>query len=170
MIETTRLVLEDLEVIHAEKLFSGLQNPRLYMYLDEPPPPSIESLEARYAILAKRRSPDDREVWLNWAIKLRDANDYVGYVQATIQAKSTAILAFVLFYEHWGQGYAVESVTATIDHLFSHFSVNTFCATVDGDNKRSVALLKTLGFTRMPTKESASGRAKPEDLYCLELR
>jgi ribosomal-protein-alanine N-acetyltransferase len=170
MIETSRLVLEDLTVSHAKELFSGLQNPRLYTFLDEPPPPSIEFLETRYATIARRRSPDDREIWLNWAVKLRDPDSYVGYIQATIQEQNVALLAFVLFCEHWGHSYARESVAALIDHLRCQFSVTTFCATVDGGNKRSITLLKAIGFARMPANADCnSTRSKPNHFYCLEL-
>lgn len=169
MIETGRLVLEDLTVSHAKELFSGLQNPRLYTFLNERPPSSIQSLESRYATLTKRRSPDDRDIWLNWAVKRRDPDSYVGYVQATIQPQNVALLAYVFFCEHWGNGYARESVAALIDHLRSQFSVTTYCATVDGGNKRSIALLKAIGFTRIPANvQCASTRSKPDHFYRLE--
>ncbi len=73
-------------VAHAEALYPLLQDERLYTYIPQEPPLSVEALAARYQRLATRRSPDGRQVWLNWAARLHARQEYVGMFQATIDA------------------------------------------------------------------------------------
>src|SRR5688572_33463871 len=86
LLDTARLRLEPLEPGHAAMLFEGLRDDRLYDLIDEDPPASVEALRARYEVLARRRSPDGRQAWLNWAVWSNPEARYVGYVQATVEA------------------------------------------------------------------------------------
>src|SRR6516225_5884175 len=100
-IETERLLLEPLEQRHAQALFRGLKDTRIYQFIDDTQPHSIEELEKRYRTLEHRKSPDGSETWLNWAIySLADAK-YVGYAQATLYESETANLGYVVFFEDW---------------------------------------------------------------------
>ena len=147
-LSTERLVLEPLEARHAEPLFEGLRDERIYDFLDEDPPESLEALRERYAYLARRQSPDGREAWLNWAVRVRELDRYAGYVQATVPPTGVALIAYVLFPPFWGEGYAREAVEAMNAHLAAHYAVRELRATVDARNARSIALLEKLGFTR----------------------
>ena len=55
---TPRLRLEPIEPHHADALFEGLQSERLYEFIADSPPVSLDALRQRYARLALRRSPD----------------------------------------------------------------------------------------------------------------
>lgn len=140
MIRTARLVLEPLTAAHAPAMFEILSDPALYTYLDFPPPPSLEHLQRVYARLETRRSPDGTEEWLNWIV-VRDGAP-IGFVQATIYADRSANVAYVVGSGHWGQGYAIEAVTAMLAELDGC----KFFATVDVGNVRSIRLLERLGF------------------------
>lgn len=141
--------MEPLEPRHAEFLFEGLLDERLYDFIDAQPPQDVESLRTRYARLAERCSPDGTEAWLNWALWSRADHCYVGYVQATVKANLTAEIAYLLFPHHWGKGYAHEAVSAMLVHLRASHDVSAFTANVDPRNLRSVAILERLGFTRV---------------------
>lgn len=160
MIPTERLRLEDLTPEHAEKLFDGLQDPSLYAFIDDEPPPSLDWLRARYERLATRRSPDGRERWLNWAIRIHRTGDYAGYVQATVRQDGTALLGYVLFGTAQGRGYGTEAVEATLRHLAAHERVAEARASVDPENAKSIALLERLGFEH-GTGEMSVRRLKP---------
>jgi ribosomal-protein-alanine N-acetyltransferase len=146
MIPTERLRLEELTPHHAPLLFEGLSDPGLYEFTDDEPPPSLEWLRARYERLATRRSPDGRERWLNWAIRIEESDEYAGYVQATVRASGIALLGYVLFKNAQGRGYATEAVEATLDHLARHEGVTEAHASVDHANAKSIAVLDRLGF------------------------
>jgi RimJ/RimL family protein N-acetyltransferase len=147
-LRTHRLRLEPLEESHASALFTGLQDEALYEFISERPPESVATLMERYRRLATRMSPDGRESWLNWALWSLPTKSYVGWVQATVHRDHSAHIAYVLFHEAWGHGYAREAAAALIDHLRHDWGARSVRATVDTRNRRSIALLESLGFLR----------------------
>jgi [ribosomal protein S5]-alanine N-acetyltransferase len=149
MLRTSRLKLEPIQPHHADAFIAGLGNERLYEFIDDHPPESVETLRKRFAHLATQCSPDSTQVWLNWAVWACDEARYVGYVQATILENRSAQIAYVLFRDAWGRGYAREAVAAMLLHLGEHWKVHTFQATVDPRNNRSIAVLLALGFSHI---------------------
>lgn len=141
-----RLRLEPLEPYHAEMLFNGLQSKNIYNFIEDVPPQSIEALRDRYTVLARCQSPDETEIWLNWAVWSFLEKCYLGYVQATITIDNSAIIGYVFFPNFWGKGYARESVKCMINYLVETYQKLDFCAYVDVENHRSIALLHDLGF------------------------
>jgi len=147
ILQTARLRLDVLEPHHAELLYAGLRDERLYEFCEDEPPESVASLAARYARLATRRSPDGLEIWLNWSIWARDEARYVGFAQATILPDRSAQIAYRLVRDAWGKGYAREAATAMLAHMRDVREVSEFTAIVDARNKRSIATLGALGFS-----------------------
>ncbi|MCC5642063.1 GNAT family N-acetyltransferase [Nostoc sp. CHAB 5824] len=147
-IYSQRLCLEPLEPYHAELLFEGLQSASIYDFIEDVPPQNIELLRERYMVLARRQSPDGTEIWLNWAVWSFVEKYYVGYVQTTITVNKRAIVGYVFFPHSWGKGYAREAVTCMINYLVDTYQNLDFCAYVDVQNHRSIALLHNLGFVR----------------------
>ena len=167
-LRTLRLRLEPLEERHALVLFEGLRHPEVSEYVSERPPESVASLRERYRSLQRRRSPDGREVWLNWAVRLNATGRYIGYVQATVHRDDSAHIAYVLFRDDWGHGFAREAVSAMIDHLQRQRATTVFRATVDARNLRSIALLEALSFEREGDPGDASASTEPE--YVMRVR
>jgi ribosomal-protein-alanine N-acetyltransferase len=161
LLATARLRLEPLEPEHAAMLFEGLRDEQLYEFIDEGPPVSVETLRARYEGLARRRSPDGREAWLNWAVWSNPEARYIGYVQATVAADRRAFIAYVLFRDAWGYGYAAESVERVVRDLRERWGCEEVSAQVDVRNRRSIALLQRLGFERVMTGSEADALADP---------
>jgi RimJ/RimL family protein N-acetyltransferase len=147
------LVLEPLAVAHAGELFPSLQNPALYTYIPHDPPPSLDALCARYARLARRRSPDGKELWLNWVVR-RDCAA-VGTVQATCRSDDVAYVAYDVFVPFQRQGLATKAVSTMLDHLQASAGVVTAKALVDTRNTASIRLLERLGFSRIRLIENA---------------
>lgn len=140
---------------HADKLFEGLRNERLYEFIAERPPTSLSALRDRYRLLATRNSPDNSEEWLNWALWSKPDNRYVGYVQATVYPNRSAQIAYVLMFDDWRKGFAREAVTAMVAHLHEHYRVSQVLARVDTRNQRSIGLLEALGFDRLAVHRQA---------------
>jgi len=151
-IASAELTLEPLRVAHAEALFELLSDAEIYRYLDYPPPPSLEHLRAVYAKLEARTSPDGAEIWLNWVVCPHD-HPPVGFVQATIDSRKTAFVAYILGRKYWSHGYAQNAVQAMLEHLACAYGVGRFRATVEADNQRSIRLLERLGFHLSSTYE-----------------
>ena len=143
-IETAALTLEPLLVRHAGEMFAVLSDPAIYEYENEPPA-SIAALQARYAALESRRSPDGAEHWLNWIIRL-PGGAAIGYVQATVRGGGRALIAYELGSAWWGRGLARRAVEAMIDELVAGYGVHRLAAVLKETNLRSRRLLERLGF------------------------
>jgi len=141
---TGRLVLEPQLAEHAEAMYALLQDPAIYRYENEPPH-SVDGLRERFRRLESRASADGSEHWLNWVVRLRDA-ELTGYVQATVCEASPAAIAYVFASTSWGRGYATEAVAAMMEELVANYGVRGFSAVLKRDNLRSVRLLERLGF------------------------
>lgn len=138
-----RLTLEPLTAAHADELFIQLSDPQALIYIDNPPPPTVEGLRERYRRLESRRSPDGSEEWLNWAVILDGRA--IGFVEATVRIGGRIALAYGLGRTYWSQGYGTEAVRAMINFLESHFPGALFEATVDERNIASRRLLERIG-------------------------
>ena len=143
-----RLLLEPLVEAHAEALFAGFSDPRLYTFIPTDPPASIDALRERYRRLAKRSSPDGRERWLNWAARLAGEPVYVGLIEATVREDATASLAYFVFSEHARRGYGAEGAGIVVDHLHRALGVPAVQANIDSRNLASIRLVERLGFVR----------------------
>jgi RimJ/RimL family protein N-acetyltransferase len=168
-LQTPRLRLEPLEESHASALFVKLLHESLYEFISERMPENVQALAERYRRLSTRVSPDGREAWLNWALWSLSSASYVGWVQATVHSDQSAHIAYVLFHDAWGNGFAREGVAALIEHLRDDRGVGCVKATVDVRNRRSIALLEGLGFLRGVVRRNAEvirGIPSDEVEYC----
>lgn len=168
LLETPRLILEPLVASHAAALYAALQVPELYTFIPQDPPPSPHGLEARYAALSTRRSSDGREEWLNWVMRQRATDAYIGTVEVTVRADCTATLAYLVVPPFWRQGYATEACTRVLAHLFDVYRVSRVAAEIDTRNAASIHLAEALGFTRVATTPKADffkGAASDEYRY-----
>lgn len=153
---TTRLRLEPQRAAHAEEMHAVLSDPAIYAHENEPPA-SVAWLRARYARLESRRSPDGREEWLNWVLRLHDG-PAIGYVQATVHAGGRADVAYVLGSAWWGQGLASEAVRAMVEELRQRHGVQRLHAVLKSANERSLKLLQRMGF--VPATPDQAARAQ----------
>ncbi len=148
ILTTQRLRLEPLRPAHAPDWYRGLSDPDLYHFLDERPPTDLPALAARIARWAAGPETGG-ERWCNWAVWRAAGDRPVGWVQATVHEDATAHVAYVLFRDAWGHGYAREAVRAVIEHLGATFGTRCILARVDARNARSIGVLEALGFSRL---------------------
>ena len=146
MIETDRLLLEPLRVEHAEQMFSGLANINLYENLPEEPPATLHELRKRFQFLVAGADPSGNEEWLNYVLVGKKTRLPIGYTQATIRTNAPCLIAYLIFQPHWRRGYGSEAVSASVDHIFSHFNIDSIDAYIDTRNVASHGLVSKLGF------------------------
>ena len=149
-----RLLLEPQVEAHAALLRDSLCSDSLYTYVPQEPPRSAEAFAAlviRFRKLSARLSPDGAEAWLNWALKDRASENYIGTVQATIHPDLTANIAYQTFAAYLRQGYAKEGCARVIEHLFEDYGVKVVEALIDTRNTASVKLAEGLGLTLCET-------------------
>jgi RimJ/RimL family protein N-acetyltransferase len=145
VIRTANFTLEPQMAAHAEEMFVVLSDPAIYEHENEPPP-SLEWLRARFTKLESRRSPDGKQQWLNWVIRLPTAA-LIGYVQATVHADGRAAIAYELSSAYWGRGLGRQAVQAMVDELVERYQIRSLSAVLKRDNLRSLRLLERLGFS-----------------------
>jgi ribosomal-protein-alanine N-acetyltransferase len=171
LIKTLRLFLEPVRATHAAAMFAGLRDERAYKYLSEDPPQNVQALSSRYALLAGQVSPTG-EVWLNWMLRRRGAEYYVGYVQATIYRKRhMAMIAYHIFPAFWGQHLAREAVKGMIGAIGAEYGLKEVRAQIDPRNEASLKVVESLGFVVRGTVPAGRSRTGPpeDDLYVLTL-
>ncbi|HET6660537.1 MAG TPA: GNAT family protein [Rubrobacter sp.] len=176
-LETERLLLEPLMPEHAAILFEDLADERLYRLIPLNAPESSEALESRYRKLSSRRSPDGSEVWLNFAMRLREEGtlpkaSYVGTLEATVFPNRSAYIAYTVFAPFWRQGYAREGCARMLRHLLEEYRVLVVVAEMDTRNAASVSLAEALGFKRVGTTLGADhfkGSVSDEHRYELHV-
>jgi RimJ/RimL family protein N-acetyltransferase len=117
---TGRLDLEPLLAAHAAELAPVLDDSALHEFTGGTPLDAA-ALAARYTRLSRRRSPDGRQQWGNWVIRVRETGRAVGTVQATLPAAGPAAgpaeVAWVLAREGQGRGYAKEAARSLVARL-----------------------------------------------------
>ncbi len=167
--ETPRLALEILTPGHASLLIAGLSDPFLYLWLDRSPP-DLAALKLRFQTICRRPAPDG-ELWLNWALRWRHNERYVGLVEATVYPSREANLAYFVFAAEQGQGLAAEATAAVIAHLRRDCHVGSFIITADTRNAASQRVAEKLGFARAAEPEPAGTlRGEPVLDYRYKLR
>jgi len=160
-----RLRMEPLCGRHSEVVFTPLQDAAIYTYLPKDPP-TAEALQRRYDFLAKGRSPDGTERWLNWIAFLRGSMTPVGTFQVTLPRSAPGSFGYVVFPPVWRQGYAREMATCVITHVFRTHGTPSLYAEIDTRNIGSIGLVESLGLTRIATTRGADFfKGAPSDEY-----
>jgi [ribosomal protein S5]-alanine N-acetyltransferase len=170
-LETPRLFLEPILPAHAARLNEQLQDERLYRFIPQDPPATLQALEDRYDFLSTRRSPDGREAWLNWEVRERSSGDYAGTLGATVHDNRTATVAYMVFVSRQRWGYAAEACGRLLAHLFQDYRVGVVAAEIDTRNVASISLVETLGFERVAFHKDADhfkGSSSDEYRYEIE--
>jgi len=156
-IDTADLTLEPQLAAHAEAMFAVLSDPAIYEY-ENAPPASLECLRTRYAKLESRCSVDGQQQWLNWVVR-SVSGELMGYVQATVLADGSALIAYEFASAYWGRGFASQAVTAMMAELASHYQTREFWALLKRENHRSVRLLQRLEFALASNEERVAHAA-----------
>jgi RimJ/RimL family protein N-acetyltransferase len=165
---TERLRIEPLLRQHAALLYPVLQDDRIYTFIPQEPPGSVEELERRYERLEGRRSPDGLEAWLNWAVRFLSVPQYIGRLEATVRQDGTAVIAYEFCPEFWGKGYGTEACAWLVGELSANHGVSDVEAHVDTRNAASMRLLERLGFervTHVANADSFKGSTSDEYIY-----
>jgi ribosomal-protein-alanine N-acetyltransferase len=146
MITTERLRCEPLTPDHADIMYPLLLDKRIYLYLPEGPPVSVDALRKRYEFLSSGRSPDGTELWLNWMLFEVEGNRPIGFFQSTVRENGCSI-AYVLNPEFWGRGYASEAARSIIPYLFQTFNIQSVTTEINPQNEASQRFVKRLGLS-----------------------
>jgi enoyl-CoA hydratase/carnithine racemase/RimJ/RimL family protein N-acetyltransferase len=147
-LESDRLVLEPLRVEHADELAPVLDDPALHEFIGGRPA-TRDELRRRFARQVKGRSPDGRDEWLNWTVRVRATGRAIGLAQATVTtdaAGQTADLAWMIAAAYQGQGLAKEA-TGLVAAWLRERGVDRFGAHIHPEHHASMAVARSIGLT-----------------------
>jgi enoyl-CoA hydratase/carnithine racemase/L-amino acid N-acyltransferase YncA len=149
-------VLEPLRVEHAGELAPVLDDPALHEFIGGRPA-SAEELRERFARQTTGRSPDGRQRWLNWVVRLRDGGAAAGTAQATVRGEASgasADLAWVIATGHQGQGLAREAA-GLVARWLREQGVERLGARIHPQHAASRAVARSIGLA--PTGTTVDG-------------
>jgi RimJ/RimL family protein N-acetyltransferase len=152
LIRTARLDLLPLRVDHAEEMSAVLSDPALHTFIGGEPL-TVEQLRARYERLVTG-SPDPAVSWLNWVLRRRTDDTLIGTVQATVTARHSAEIAWIIGTPWQGQGLASEAARGLVTWLVRQY-VRTVTAHIHPDHTASAAVAAAAGL--LPTDEQHDG-------------
>jgi ribosomal-protein-alanine N-acetyltransferase len=158
-LKTARLTLEPLRPDHAETMFDGFSDPRMYTWIDVPPP----------ARIATPYAPTG-ELWLNWPMRVNDAGAYAGLIEATMRPDRVVYLAYFVFTRFSRKGLAKEACAVVIEHLFRAYDAVEIRADMDYRNIPSRCLIESLGFRRRRHNKQTTLRGRPALDYRYRLK
>jgi [ribosomal protein S5]-alanine N-acetyltransferase len=158
-----RFTMEERKVAHAAELFEVLREPALYEFLEEAPPRSVEELAQKLARSESRLSPDGKEHWLNWVVRV-ESGTMAGYVQATVEQNKEVNLAYVLSRRYHGHGIATSAVQRVIEIVETQYEATTFFVVAESANVASVKLAQRLGFAFASPAVTAMRRGTQTDV------
>ncbi len=138
--------IEPQKIAHAEGLYLALQDRRIYEFLDDKAPDSIQAVRQRIEWLLVGAPASSGEVWMNWTVF--ENTIVLGYTQATIRDDGTASLAYALSPSVWGRSVAHTACKLTLAEIETLTSIAKIIADTEVRNMRSQALLERLGFQR----------------------
>lgn len=144
-LETARLVLEPLRIVHADALFQVYSDPAVTRATSNTLHTSVEDTQTHIGGLLKRH---DARAGISWALVLKDDERAVG--QVTVHAISwgnrRGDLGFDLASRLWHRGLMSEALRATIQFCFNQLRFIKLSAPNTIDNDACHGLLLSLGF------------------------
>jgi [ribosomal protein S5]-alanine N-acetyltransferase len=158
-----RFVLEERRVAQAAELFEVLRDPRLYEFLDEDPPTSVQALAEKLARSERRLSPDGKQHWLNWVIRV-ESGAIAGCIQATVEENKETNIAYVLSPEFQGRGIATAAVRQMLEIAVNQYHATTLFIVAEAANLASLRLAERLGFVLAPSEIAAKRAGGPNDV------
>lgn len=153
-IQTSRLILREIEYEDEDALFELDSDPEVHRYVGNNPVQSKEQI--RMVIGFIRQQYVDNGIG-RWAVVDKNTNELLGW--AGLKLFTEAVNKHTNFYElgyrfikkHWGKGYATEAAKAWVDYGFTTLKQNEIFAMTDVNNLASKNVLKKTGFTLVET-------------------
>jgi len=143
-IETNRLSIRILELKDKEAFFNYRNMPEVYQFQSWEPS-SIDKVE-EFIIRNLAVDPTSKNSWLQLGIYLKK-DPLIGDMGLHFLEDGAQMeIGYTLAPVYQGQGYASEAVKAVIDYLFLVSKKHRITASVDPENRKSINLLKKLGF------------------------
>ncbi|MFA7616992.1 MAG: GNAT family N-acetyltransferase [Moheibacter sp.] len=148
-VETERLILREILLSDAKKMFELDSDPEVHRFLGDDPVKSIDQITD--AIQFIRKQYIDNGVG-RWAVVSKSTNEFIGWAglkfvtEMTNHRKNYYDLGYRLIRKHWGKGYATEAAFASLKYAFEKIGTAEVFAMAETENINSINILKKSGF------------------------
>jgi RimJ/RimL family protein N-acetyltransferase len=148
VLETPRLVLSPLLPADAPRLLAYRSDPAVSRYQSWVPASEPDVL--RFIQDQQALAFDTPGTWFQLGIRVRDSSILAGDAGVHFPGDQPhqAELGVTVAPNHQGQGFATETLTALLDHLFGPAAKHRVFASVDPRNGPSLALLERVGLRK----------------------
>jgi ribosomal-protein-alanine N-acetyltransferase len=144
LLETPRLRLRKFTLQDAPGVFAYASDPEVVRYLLWAAHKSVAESQADLERVIKAYGSTTD---LRWGIELKSTGRLIGGCKLTCQlAHQRAEVGYVLAREHWGCGYAAETVQAILRHGFTQIGLNRIEALTFAEHSASMRVLEKCGF------------------------
>lgn len=170
-LKTSRLILEPINESHTDELYELFADQELHTFVPFEPP-TREQQRQRCARWAKRKSPDGRELWLNWLARDVDTQTVVGHFQAGAKENREASIGYVVAKKFQNQGRATEALEVIFDYLKVSLGVQLVKAWSDTRNIPSHRVAQKMGMTQVEVIKNADffkGSSSDEFVFAKKL-
>ena len=148
VLETDRLLLREMKLSDAERLYEMECNPNVHKYLWNKP---ITSIEEVYKYIEMVRDQYVKNEIGRFVVIEKESNELMGW--AGLKYNTEMVNNKVNFYDigyrlnekFWGKGYASEASFAWLDYGFNVMKINVIQAAAHADNIGSNKILKKIG-------------------------
>jgi [ribosomal protein S5]-alanine N-acetyltransferase len=165
-IETVRLRLRRYVEGEEQLVHRLMSNPRVMRFY-----PAPYDLERSRRVLSSVLTSYRERGYSLLAVERKSDGEYVGQIGLLywddVDAREDVEVAYMLFPEHWGRGYATEAARACRDWAFVHLGVDRVVSFIDVNNEPSIAVAQRNGM--VPLKRIDQSRfGKPIYVYGIE--
>jgi RimJ/RimL family protein N-acetyltransferase len=145
-LQTERLLIRPFRPADAAGLVARRNDPRVARYQDWVLPYTEEQAESTVSELVAMDGPSNEEWWMA-AVCDRRTGQVLGdlAVRLTWEGR-TAEVGYTFDHEHWGRGYATESLAALVEYLFEGIGVTRVFGMLHPDNPASAMVMERTGF------------------------
>lgn len=147
-LHTKRLLLEKLEMKHAESFYSYRSDAETNKYQGWIP----YALEDCKHFIKNRiaEQMNTEGTWFQFAILHKETNELIGDLGIHFLPGDNhqAEIGCTISKKYHGNGYATEALSQVIDHLFRELKKHRITASIDPNNLASAKLVEKLGFRK----------------------
>ncbi|MGG0187137.1 GNAT family N-acetyltransferase [Bacillus rhizoplanae] len=147
ILETERLILRELIEDDAQGILNCFSNEDVLRYYGQNP---LTDLEQVKNIIRNFLNNYKEKRGIKWGIEIKEIEGIIGTIgfHDWSSEHKRAEIAYALLPEHWGNGYATESVLKVVSYGFTELELTRIGAVVFTENKASNVLLEKLGFQK----------------------
>ncbi|KRD58093.1 alanine acetyltransferase [Flavobacterium sp. Root935] len=147
VVETERLILDEVNDGDVQEVFELRSNPETMKYI---PRPLVKDHEDALEHIKMIKEKIENNTGINWAIRLKDNSKLLGIIGFyRLQPENyRAEIGYIILPEFQGKGLVPEAVTRLTKFGFEDLRLHSIEAVIDPENYASEKVLQKCGFTK----------------------